>query len=788
MGHVYLAQDKRLNRLVAVKLLSFYDVAKEERIRRFRQEAFAASALNHPNILTIYEIGETEEHNFIVTEFVDGKTLLALIDSETVSVKKALDITIQIASALSAAHAAGIIHRDIKPANIMIRADGLLKVLDFGIAKYSQQDGERQRQESLVETPGTVIGTAAYMSPEQARGNPIDPRTDIWSLGVILYQLLTGRRPFAGETAMDVMSAVIELEPLPFSAHGLVVPESCERILFKALQKDTEARYQTADELLWDLKELSKKLEFAADNERNSAESNPGAKTDRLDTQPQQGETRQNNSKAIRYLLGVGALVLLVVVGALIPRPYFARHPQIESIAVMPFANESGNPDIEYLSDGMTESLINSLSQLPHLSVKSRSSVFRYKGKEAEPQRIASELSVQAILNGRIVQRGEELTLYLALVDAHNGNQIWGEQYKRKLSDLVVLQQVIARDVAQKLRARLSGAEEQKLAKNYTENPEAYQLYLRGLYHLNKLSPPEIRKSLEFFQQAVDVDPTYALAHADIGRAHFSLALIADRPSQEVFPKAREAAVKALKIDDTLAQAHTTVGWVRFWFDWDWSSAEVEFQRALSLNSNLADTHIAYANLLTFTGRHEEALSQAHLARELEPVNLRINALEGQTLFYAGKYDDAIVRLQKTIELEPTFFLTHLVLARVYVEKKMYSEAIAQAIKARDISGGHSESVAHLVYALAKSGRRKEAHAALDELKKRAAEQRYVPPYNLALAYYGLGEADKAIAWLEKGLQQRDVRMTFLKVDPKWKSLRTDPHFTDIMRRMGFQQ
>ena len=498
--------------------------------------------------------------------------------------------------------------------------------------------------------------------------------------------------------------------------------------------------------------------------------------------------------KARRLKIGLAVAVFFIVLLAAGALSYWlmggrsSNSAPIESIAVMPFVNESGNPDVEYLSDGMTETLISSLSQIPKLNVKARSSVFRYKGKDTSAQTIGKELNVQAILTGRVIQRGEDLILYVELVDAATENSLWKQTYNKTMTNLVALQNDIARDVADKLKVKLSGADEQKLAKNYTENPEAYQLYLQGLYHWNKLSPSEIRKSLEYFQRAVDVDPNYALAYADEGRAYFSLALIADAPSQEVLPKAREAAVRALKIDDRLAPAHTTLGWVKFWFDWDWNGAEQEFLRALSLDPNLGDTHVAYANVLTFTGRHAEALYHSQRARELEPLNLRFNALEGQAFFYAGKYDEAIVRLQKTVELEPTFSLSHLFLSRVYSEKGMYTEAITEATKASDLSGGHAEAVALIVYALARSGKRREAQAALNELTKRAAEQRYIPPYNLALAYNGLGETDVAFDWLEKGLQQRDVRMTFLKVEPKWNNLRDDPRFQDLLRRVGLPQ
>ena len=457
---------------------------------------------------------------------------------------------------------------------------------------------------------------------------------------------------------------------------------------------------------------------------------------------------------------------------------------QIESIAVLPVVNESRNPELEYLSDGMTESLINSLSRLPKLSVKARSSVFRYKGKEVEPQRIAAELSVQAILNGRVVQQGDELTLYLSLVDAQNGNQLWGEQYNRKLRDLVSLQGEIARDVSSKLRTRLSGADEKNLAKNYTENTEAYQLYLKGRYHLGKLKRSETQKSLSYFQQAIAIDPSYALAYVGLAEANRALTLSGEMISTEYMPKAKAAGQKAIEIDESLAEAHSALGMIIMWYDRDWNEAERQSKRALELNSNSSDAHLVYAHLLSIIGKHAEALSEAKRARELDPVNLRTNALEAEFLINAGQPDEALAKCQRVFELDSNFWFAHVWASSAYIDKGMFEEAIAEARKARELSPTVSHPYSFLGYALAKSGKRAEARALLQELLKTSAE-RYVPPYYVAMIYDGLDQRDEAIAWLERAYEQRDLRMVFLKVERKWDNLRDDPRFQDLMRRVG---
>ncbi len=842
MGEVFLAEDTRLHRQVALKVLPENIAADKERLHRFEQEANAASALNHPNILTVHEFGFETGVHFLATEFVDGETLREKINQAELSLTDSLKITEQTAFALLTAHASGIVHRDIKPENVMIRRDGIVKVLDFGLAKLLEprpvgvagglspinlaagvkpsanadgSDKSEAKARALVKTkPGVVMGTASYMSPEQARGKETDARTDTFSLGIVLYEMLTGNLPFPGETMNDSIAAILTKEPPPLAGYISNVPAELQRIVRKALTKARDERYQTARDLMIDLKTLRRDLDLHGEIERSTAPDKNREQITGKDSDPQtqiakdkptdstvavltNGKDYIHSTSSAEYLVTeikrhkrgfIGVLSILLVAAIGLGYWFFANRSavamQIESIAVMPFVNENGNADNEYLSDGMTESLISSLSRLPKLSVKARSSVFRYKGKDVSPQTIGNELSVQAVLLGRVIQRGELLTLSLELVDARTENVIWSSNYNRKQTDLVSLQSEIARDVANNLRTRLSGAEQQKLAKNYTASTEAYELYLKGRYHAFKLTRQELQKSVSCFQQAIAIDPSYALAYVGLADAYRSLALAGDMPPAEVFPNARAAAVKAIEIDDTLAEAHSSLGNIINRYDWDLNAAETQYKRALELDPNSADAHVNYAGLLSNVGRHAEAIAEITRAREIDPLNSRTRTMEAGTLIQAGQTDEALARLQKTFELDPNFWLAHLFASRAYIQKRMYAEAIAEARKARELSdNGHPSAL--LAYALARSGKQTEARGLLEELLKLSSE-RYFPSYNIAVVYDGLDERDKTFAWLERAFKDRDARMLTLKVDPIWNNLRSDPRFRDLIRRVGF--
>jgi len=689
MGEVYLAHDTRLNRKVALKVLPADLVSNRERLHRFEQEAQAASALNHPNIITIHEVGAEGDTHFIATEFVDGETLRRKWQTTRLEAIETLNIATQIAAALDAAHRSNIVHRDVKPENVMVREDGIVKVLDFGLAKLTEKKDDatadsRAPTRALIKTsPGIVMGTVAYMSPEQARGLSVDARTDIFSLGVVLYEVLTGRLPYKGETTSDVIAAILKTEPAPLNNFNQEIPGELERIVNKALVKDREERYQTAKDLLVDLRRLKKQLEVQTETERTaSAHKTEQESATQIITARPTSSAAYATGEISKHKLGFAiTLSALLLAGVGLGYWFFAvrssNSTQIESIAVLPFVNESGNPDVEYLSDGMTESLINSLSQLPKILVKARSSVFSYKGRDVKPQTIASELSVQAILNGRFVLRGNDLTLYLSLVDARKGNQLWGEQYNRKLTELISLQKEIARDVSNKLRVKLSGADEQRLAKNYTTNAEAYQLYLKGRYFWNKRTPEDFQKSRDYFQRAIDLDPTYALAYSGLADFYGISVGIGLLSPNETWPKHEAIVRKALELDPNLAEIHNSLAGLKRHYYRDWAGAEQEFKRAI-VDPNYAEAHVHYGGHLTVMGRFDEALIERKRGIELDPLAPSVNLRLGDTLYFMRRYTEAIEQYRKTLELDSTSPLIHERLGNAYEQKGMFEQAIGE--------------------------------------------------------------------------------------------------------------
>ena len=790
MGEVYLAHDTTLNRRVALKVLPADLISNRERLHRFEQEARAASALNHPNIITIHEIGAEADTHFIATEFIEGETLWQRLQTARVEIAETLNIAIQIAAALDAAHRSGIVHRDIKPENVMLRADGLVKVLDFGLAKLTEkQDGVSANSQAptraFVKTlPGAVMGTVAYMSPEQARGLAVDARTDVFSLGVVLYEMLAGGLPFAGETASDMIAAILTGELAPLDE---TTPLELQRIVRKSLQKNADERYQTVKDLLIDLKALKQGQDFTAELKRSSIPTRADQSVPTQDQSVRTTSSAEYIASGVRQRKGIFTVVLAILLLATLGLGYwFYNHratnrTPIESIAVLPFINEGGNADVEYLSDGMTETLISSLSQLPKLNVKARSSVFRYKGKDTNAWTIGRELNVQAILMGRVVQRGEQLTLYLELVDAQSGNRIWGEQYNRKLKDLITLQSDIARDVSQKLKTKFLGPDEQPLAKNYTGNVEAYQLYLKGRFYWNKRTVSDFRRSIEYLQQAIAADPNYALAYAALANSYASLSNSNGAPPREVIPKARQAALKALSLDERLVEAHIALGIV-LCDEYDFAGAEREYKHALELNPNDATAHLQYGWLLTFFARHEEALAEDRRALEIEPLSLSINRAYGDHLLYARRYDESIAQLKKTLDLDANFETAHNSLGYAYWMNTNYAESVEEFAKRRE-AGGSQQLAALVRESFAKGGW-------AGFLQMRIGEFRTSNTSSYAVAIYraALGEKDEAFAELNKAYENREFGLELLKVDPRLDPLRSDPRFAELMRKVGLPQ
>jgi serine/threonine protein kinase/Tfp pilus assembly protein PilF len=817
MGEVYLAQDTKLDRKVALKILPAELAGNTDRMRRFVQEAKAASALNHPNIITIYEIDETESGHFIATEFIDGETLRERALKAPLPLGESLDIAAQIASALSAAHAAGIIHRDIKPENVMRRADGIVKVLDFGLAKLTSPasldsvDGEAPTRPNVNTDPNVVMGTAIYMSPEQARGLPVDARADIFSLGIVLYEMVAGRLPFEGSNRNEIMATVLsDKEPQPLTRYSSEAPNELGRIVLKALRKNRDERYQTIKDMLLDLQSLKQELEFerklelsksgsveaaavanqrteigraGADAQQVAATSPPTAQAS--SAQYIVSRIKQNKLSAV---IGIGVL-LVAALGTgywLFSHRVSTPATTIDSIAVLPFENATHDQNNEYLSDGVTESLINKLSQLPNVRVIGRNSVFSYKGQTTKLPDIARQLNVRAVLTGRILMQGDTLDVRVELTDMQNNTQLWGDHYPRKAADIFAVQDEIARQVTDALRVRLTGAQQEQITKRYTENAEAYGLYLQGRHLMNDFSEDNLNRAIPLFDKAIALDPRYALAYAARGESVFVLGDIS-LPMSEAKRKVEQDIAAALSIDDKLAEARLLRANIEFQYDWNFAKAEEDFKQVIALNPNYAEAHHQYgAFYLPMMGRPMEGAAEMRLAQQLDPVNPGINVDVCLPYYLARQYDQSIAELRKTLEMFPNFFLPHIALGQALFQKGDYAAGIQEIEKGNALEPT-PPAIGQLGYAYAKAGRKDEARKLLAELKKQSKE-RYVASYWIAMIYVGLDEKDEAFAWLEKAYQERSWWLVWIRTDPMVDSLRPDPRFTDLMRRVGFSQ
>lgn len=720
MGLVYKAEDTRLKRTVALKFLPLELTRDEEAKNRFINEAQAASSLQHANICTIHDIDKTEDGRlFICMDCYEGETLKKKLESSLLSIVETIDIVIQVVQGLIKAHEKGIVHRDIKPANIFITRDGVVKILDFGLAKLATQ--------TKVTKTGSTLGTISYMSPEQAKGDKIDHRSDIWSLGVVIYEMVTGQIPFKGDYEQAIVYSIVNDEAEPITNIRSELPMELELVIQKAMQKDPKERYEDLQKFLVDFNSLKSKLEAhqTVDIEK--------------------------------------------------PLP---------SIAVLPFVNMSADPENEYFTDGLAEDLINALSKIKEFRVSARTSTFSFKGEKIDIREIGRKLKVKTVLEGSVRKAGNRLRITAQLINVRDGYHLWSEQYDRVMADVFDIQDEITLAIVNALKVELLAGENQAVMKRYTQNVEAYNLYLKGRYYWNKMNIEAFRKSIDYFQRAIAIDPTYALAYAGLADSYTGLgdAGLSAIPPKEAFSKAKIAVQKALEIDDALAEAHASLAHLNM-HNFDWSGSEQEFHRAIELNPNYATTYHMFAFYFALMERHNEAITTIKKALELDPVSLGINTDLGVLFYFAGQYDQAIKQYHKTLEMDPGFIRAYVTLGSAYGQKGMYQEAIDMVQKAIDLSGDRSKIAAlGRVYAL--SGKKDEALKVIDELKE-LAKQRYISPYCFALVYSCLGEKDQAINWLQRAFEKHVSELIYMKVDPYLENLQSDPRFIALLKKVA---
>lgn len=803
MGEVFLAEDTELERPVALKILLPVYANDEDLIQRFIQEAKAASALNHQNILTIYEIGYHGDRRFIASEFVKGVTLRTRLKNDALTLTQILDITLQVAAALNAAHKAGITHRDIKPENIMLRDDDQVKILDFGLAKLSETSfgfGDKENADKEAATqmlaktkPGIILGTVNYMSPEQARGTAVDARSDIWSLGVVLYEMLAGRTPFVAETTSDTIAAILIKDPEPLRDN---VPERLRQVLDKTLQKKLAERYQSIREFVQDVKILAYETGSRVGSASSSAEitiepvskENATLIQSAIQSAPNNATTQLSSAEYIVEGVKSNKLVFASVFAAVALAAtslwYFGfmrDSGRIDSIAVLPFVIASGDTNVEYLSDGITETLINSISQIGDVRVTARSSSFKFKSGESDVVAAGNALGVDAILTGRITRSGDELQISVELTDIRDNSHVWGERYNRRMSDILKTQSEISREIAARLSRKLTNTGQSQLAKRETVNPQAYELVLRARHEFRKFTPESTKKAAELYEKAIQNEPQYALAYAEVATVYRMLGVLSVFDPKDMIPKAEAATLKALELDDELAEAHSSLAGIKR-DRWDWAGAEIEYRRAIDLNPNFVDAAEGYAIYLSILGRHEEAIEEMRRARERDPLRLLTNLSYGAVFYNARRYDEAIDVFQKSLELDKNSPSAYSWLGIAQAAKGEYQQAITAYRDAIRLGDDTTSTLGYFAYALAKSGNTDEANQIIGRLQNSTD---FVAPVPLAIAYAGSGKTDDALKSLESALAERDPNLQYLNVEPHLDSLQAEPRFREVMRKVG---
>jgi len=786
MGEVYLAVDTKLDRKVAIKILRLDSLPEENLTKRLLREAQAAAKLDHANICAVYDVNEADSLTFIVMQYIEGETLAEKMDRQPLELSTVVAVVEQAAEGLAEAHTHGVVHRDLKPQNLMITPRGQLKILDFGLAKQvytSDQVDADASTASMLSTPGNVVGTMPYMSPEQLQGEPLDASSDIFSLGVIFYEMLAGKHPFKDKSAAVTISRIILGEPIPTEQFQANVSPELQALLNKMLSKDKAARYENAEAFLADLRQLS------APSSANvlSVDTAPAKRFPAIPSKATVGNRLLSLAARYKWVIVISVLALILF-GLAFSR--FVRTPHLDSLAILPFTYVSSdpqlmaNPDREYLSDGLTEGIINNLSQLANLRVTSRSTVFRYKGKDLDPLAIGRELKVRAVLVGQIKQEGNELRITVELMDIQENRSIWVFTYQRKTADVQTVQKEIARNVSEKLRLELTRADQTQLAKTYTESGEAYEAYLKGRYHWNKRTDEGFKQATNFFQEAIVKDPNYALAYTGLADCYTLRSDYGFLAPKEGYALAKGAVTLALKYDEGLAEAHTSLASIKAVTDWDWQGAENEYRRAIELNPKYATAHHWYAAQLLLQGRLDEALREIKQAQQLDPLSLGINKDFAVILLYARDYDKALEQCRKTLEIEPHFGAMSTYIAQIYELKQKYPEAAAELEKAHATDPEDSEITYALAQAYALMGKRNEALKISNELSQPANKNVFLPK-EAAYLFALLGEKERAIAILQKAAEDHYLPVAEIKMDPRFVDLRKDQRLSELLVKIG---